>query len=91
MAGTEQSLFPTLLDAPAPAAAPREPGPYAGVALEHSIDKSLDYAIPAGLVSSLKVGQRVRVPLGRNNRPAFGYVIAVAPRYFASTAYVWPR
>ena len=76
MAGTEQSLFPTLLDAPAPVA-PREPGPYAGVALEQSIDKSLDYAIPAGLVSAIKVGQRVRVPLGRKDRPVLGYVISV--------------
>jgi primosomal protein N' (replication factor Y) len=76
MAGTEQSLFPTLLEAPA-TPAPREPGPYAGVALEQSIDKSLDYAIPAGLVSSLRVGQRVRVPLGRNNRPVLGYVTSV--------------
>src|SRR5688572_30529639 len=76
MAGTEQSLFPTLLDAPA-SPAPREPGPYAGVALEQSIDKSLDYAIPPALLPSIKVGQRVRVPLGRKDRPVLGYVVSI--------------
>src|SRR5688572_27299352 len=71
----EQSLFPTLLDSsPIP---PREPGPYAGVAIERSIDKSLDYSIPPKLLAQLKVGQRVRVPLGRNNRPTLGYVISI--------------
>ena len=33
----------------------------------------------ARLVDDLAVGQRVRVPLGRNNRPQHGYVIAIAP------------
>jgi primosomal protein N' (replication factor Y) len=75
MAGSEQSLFPTLLDsAPTPA---REPGPYAGVAIEQGIDKSLDYAIPPKLLPMLKVGQRVRVPLGRGNRPTTGYVVSI--------------
>jgi primosomal protein N' (replication factor Y) len=76
MAGTEQSLFPTLLDVPVPAA-PREPGPYAAVALEQSVDRSLDYAIPAPLLPAIKVGQRVRVPLGRKDRPVFGYVVGI--------------
>ncbi len=75
MPGTE-SLFPTLLDAPDLVAA-TEPGPFAAVAIEQSIDKSLDYAIPPKLLPLLKVGQRVRAPLGRKNRPALGYVIAI--------------
>ena len=54
------------------------PGPYASVAMEQSIDKMLDYAVPAVLVSEIRVGQRVRVPLGRKNRPAFGYVTAIS-------------
>jgi primosomal protein N' (replication factor Y) len=69
-----------------PAAEPAEPphtGPFAAIALEQSIDRSLDYAVPAGLVASLKVGQRVRVPLGKGNRPAFGYVVSIHP----TTAY----
>ena len=39
----------------------RHAGPFAAVALEQGIDHSLDYAIPRGLVTQLKVGQRVRV------------------------------
>src|SRR5688572_1559160 len=74
----EQSLFPTLLDAPA--AEPRESGPFAAVAIEQSIDKSLDYAIPPKLLPLLKPGQRVRVPLGRNNRPTLGYVTSIRER-----------
>src|SRR5688572_9122807 len=75
MTGGEQSLFPTLLDSAPPR--PREPGPYAGVAIEQGVDKSLDYAIPPKLLAALKVGQRVRVPLGRSNRPTHGYVISI--------------
>lgn len=53
------------------------PGPFAAVALEQSIDRTLDYAVPASLIHLLKVGQRVRVPLGKKNRPISGYVIAI--------------
>jgi primosomal protein N' (replication factor Y) len=55
------------------------PGPFASVALEQSIDRTLSYAVPPRLAHALKVGQRVRVPLGRRNRPARGYVIAIDP------------
>jgi primosomal protein N' (replication factor Y) len=55
------------------------PGPFAVVALEQSIDRCLDYAIPAALVPSIKISQRVRVPLGRNNRPSSGYVVDIHP------------
>jgi primosomal protein N' (replication factor Y) len=58
-----------------PADAPRATGPFAAVALEQAIDRMLDYSIPPALVGSLQVGQRVRVPLGRNNKPAHGYVV----------------
>jgi primosomal protein N' (replication factor Y) len=75
MPSTDQSLFPTLLDTPA--SAPREAGPYAAIAIEQSIDKALDYAIPPRLLPLIKVGQRVKVPLGRRNRPTAGYVIAI--------------
>src|SRR5687768_18380869 len=53
------------------------PGPFAGVALETSVDKVLDYAIPSRLVPLLRVGRRVTVPLGRNNRPPHGYVVSI--------------
>ena len=45
--------------------------------LEQSIDRMLDYSIPAHLVPSLQVGQRVRVPLGKRNKPVHGYVVDV--------------
>src|SRR5881394_1079054 len=54
-------------------------GPFAAVAIERSLDKVLDYSVPAGLVENLAVGQRVSVPLGRNNRPQHGYVISIQP------------
>ena len=73
---------PTLfedVDAPPELDEPAPQGPFAAVALEQSIDRALDYAIPAKLSTSVQVGQRVRVPLGRNNRPATGYVISIHP------------
>lgn len=60
--------------APAPSA---HPGPFAGIALAESVDKTLDYAIPAALIPSLRLGQRVRVPLGKGNRPKSGYVVSI--------------
>jgi primosomal protein N' (replication factor Y) len=52
-------------------------GPVAAVALEDSLDKLLDYSIPSRLLTRIAVGQRVRVPLGKRNRPASGYVVAI--------------
>jgi primosomal protein N' (replication factor Y) len=52
-------------------------GPFAGVALERGIDRVLDYRVPSGIAAELQVGQRVRVPLGRKNRPARGYVVSI--------------
>jgi primosomal protein N' (replication factor Y) len=57
----------------------RASGPFAAVALEQGIDRLLDYAIPPRLVPLLKAGQRVRVPLGRRNRPTPGYVLSIRP------------
>jgi primosomal protein N' (replication factor Y) len=50
-------------------------GLFAGVAMEQSIDHVLDYAVPKRLAATIQVGQRVRVPLGRKNRPARGVVV----------------
>ena len=52
-------------------------GPFAAVAMEDSLDKLLDYSVPQRLVNQLRVGQRVKVPLGRSNRPRFGYVAGI--------------
>ncbi|REJ65239.1 MAG: primosomal protein N' [Planctomycetota bacterium] len=40
----------------------------------------LDYTVPAELVERLAVGCRVRVPLGRGNRAATGYCVALEHR-----------
>jgi primosomal protein N' (replication factor Y) len=45
--------------------------------METAIDRSLDYQVPKHLVTSLQVGQRVKVPLGRNNKPSHGYVVDI--------------
>ena len=56
---------------------PLSSGPIAAVALEDSLDKLLDYSIPDHLFTRLAVGQRVKVPLGKRNRPCPAYVIAI--------------
>ena len=74
---------PTLFvdsDLQDPEEAPQPPpGPFASVAIEQSIDRTLDYAIPPALLDSAQVGQRVRVPLGKNNRPTTGYIVGIHP------------
>lgn len=39
-----------------------------------------DYLVPLELAGRLQAGQRVRVPLGKGNRPVVGYCVAVATR-----------
>lgn len=56
-----------------------ETGRYVEVALEQGIDRVLDYAVPVSLMEEVKVGQRVRVPLGKFDRPVFGFVVAIKP------------
>ncbi len=68
------SLFPDSAPAPRLLAA----GLYASVAIERSLDKVLGYSVPAALASIIAVGQRVRVPLGRGNKPAHGYVVELS-------------
>jgi len=52
-------------------------GPFAAVAIERNLDRVLDYGVSRGLAAGLKVGQRVRVPLGRGNKAVHGYVVAI--------------
>src|SRR4051812_15795398 len=54
-------------------------GPFAAIALEQGIDRLLDYAIPPRMRSALRVGQVVKVPLGRKNKTTRGYVISIHP------------
>src|SRR5258705_9956033 len=72
------TLFPNL-QIPETKHASISPGPFASVAIERSLDKILDYQIPHSFLSSLAIGQRVRVPLGRSNKPQIGYVISIHP------------
>ena len=69
------SLFPELQPLPRPKQAPI--GPFARVAIERSLDRVLDYSIPRQLIPALKVGQRVKVPLGKKNKPVYAYVLAI--------------
>jgi primosomal protein N' (replication factor Y) len=75
----QATLFPQFQPPATPEQRGSSAGPFAGVALEQSIDRVLDYSVPPQLLSHLRIGQRVRVPLGRQNRPAFGYVVALRP------------
>jgi primosomal protein N' (replication factor Y) len=68
------TLFP---QAGPPEASPSAPGPVAQVALEQGVDRVFDYAIGPRLAGRVHVGMRVRVPLGRKNRPMRGWVVAV--------------
>jgi primosomal protein N' (replication factor Y) len=54
-------------------------GPFAGVAIEQSVDRVLNYSIPKKLLNTLVVGQQVKVPLGRKNRLVRGYVVSILP------------
>src|SRR2546426_7940962 len=62
---------------PPPPSTPKPQGPFAAVALEQGIDRLLDYSIPPKLRNSLRVGQVVKVPLGRKNKTTRGYVISI--------------
>src|SRR2546423_1483118 len=71
-----ETLFGQL-ELPATPPLTRADGPFAGVALEHGIDRLLDYAIPPKLRHALRVGQVVKVPLGRSNKTTRGYVVSI--------------
>ncbi|MEM7808093.1 MAG: primosomal protein N' [Planctomycetota bacterium] len=61
-------------------------GPFARVALERAVDKTLTYVIPPALRRTLRAGQRVRVPLGRKDRTQFGFVVDVSDTFDAEAA-----
>jgi len=54
-------------------------GPFAGIVFNRPIDQVFTYRIPARLGQGVRPGQRVRVPLGRGNKPAVGYCVRVDP------------
>ncbi|AGA31330.1 replication restart helicase PriA [Singulisphaera acidiphila] len=52
-------------------------GPYAGIVFNRPIDQIFSYRVPARLEEVVRPGQRVRVPLGRGNKPAVGYCVRI--------------
>src|SRR3954469_2089291 len=52
-------------------------GPYAGIVFTRPIDQGFTYRVPSRLREAVRPGQRVRVPLGRGNKPAVGYCVRV--------------
>ncbi len=58
---------------------PVNDGPYAGVALVRPVDTVFTYRVPPHLRARLRLGSRVRVPLGRGNAPSVGYCVHVSP------------
>ena len=58
----------------------RHAGLVASVVLAGPLDRPLDYLVPEKLAGSVEPGRRVRVPLGRSNRPTVGYCVAVSTR-----------
>ena len=73
--GRTRALFPEI-ELDEPSHAPIR-GPFAAVALEQAVDKTLTYTVPPRLAKLLRAGQRVRVPLGRKNKSQFGFVVGV--------------
>jgi primosomal protein N' (replication factor Y) len=52
-------------------------GRFVDVVINRPLDQVLSYRVPPRLVELIQVGQRLRVPLGRGDRPATGYSVAV--------------
>lgn len=65
---------------------PTEPKPQPKVALVASLafdsplDQLFDYRLPPELADSLQIGQRIRAPFGRGNRPKVGFCVALAQK-----------
>ena len=53
------------------------PPQYAAIAVDQSLDMDLTYSIPPEFLPVLRVGSRVRVPLGRGNRAVNGTVLEI--------------
>src|SRR5262249_43333933 len=54
-----------------------EPGLFADVVLDRPLDTAFTYGVGPELQSAIAVGKRVRVPLGRGNKPVIGYCVNV--------------
>ncbi|MCS6977197.1 MAG: primosomal protein N' [Gemmatales bacterium] len=54
------------------------PSLFAEIVFNRPLEQSFTYGVPRHLEDRLQPGQRVQVPLGRGNRPALGYCVAVS-------------
>jgi primosomal protein N' (replication factor Y) len=52
-------------------------GPFAGVVLNRPVDEVWTYRVPERLRAAVRPGCRVRIPLGRGNKPAVGYCVRI--------------
>lgn len=62
------------------------PGLFAQVVFNRPLGQALTYAVPNELASAVRVGQRVKAPLGRGNHLALGYVVELTSTAPASPA-----
>src|SRR5579883_3372836 len=65
-----QAAWFGLADADPPAS-----GLYAGLVFNRPIEQVLTYRVPVRLAGLIRVGQRVRAPLGRGDKLAAGYCV----------------
>jgi primosomal protein N' (replication factor Y) len=56
----------------------------ATIVFTHGPDKEYDYAVPDALLGRLQAGCRVKVPLGRGDRPAVGYCVRLETKRIGS-------
>src|SRR6185312_3342499 len=54
---------------------PPSSGLYAGLVFNRPIEQVLTYCVPVRLAGLIRVGQRVRAPLGRGDKLAAGYCV----------------
>jgi primosomal protein N' (replication factor Y) (superfamily II helicase) len=52
-------------------------GPFVGVVFNRPIEQVLTYRVPSRFRRVVQPGQRVRVPLGKGDRPAVGYCVRI--------------
>ena len=52
-------------------------GPFAGIVFNRPLDRVFSYKVPARLAAVVRPGHRVKVPLGKGNRPEIGYCVRV--------------
>jgi len=71
----QPNLFPT--DEPLQTTSPGGAAVVASVVFNRRLDRPLSYVVPATLRDQITVGKRVEAPLGKGNRPAVGFCVAV--------------